>query len=375
MTSAAQQVYLDHNATTPVLPAVAAAMVEALARVGNPSSVHGAGRAARQAIDEARRQVATLVGAPTESVVFTSGGTEANNLALVGAGDVVVSAIEHDSVLRAVPDAARVPVTAQGVVDPAALDAQLGRAKADIVSVMLANNETGAIQPVAEIAAVAHRHGALVHCDAIQAAGRIDVDFETLGVDLMSLSAHKLGGPMGVGALLVRPGVAVAARALGGGQESWRRAGTENVPGIVGFGVAAAAARHAVARMDDLRQWRDAMEAKLRAIAPEIPIYGAEGDNSLGRLANTSCVGMPGVKGETQVMGFDLAGIAVSAGSACSSGKVTPSAVLAAMGIESEAAGEAIRVSLGWTTQPGDIDRFVEAWGKIYDRTRRREAA
>lgn len=371
MAGAAHQVYLDHNATTPVLPAVAAAMVDALGRVGNPSSVHAAGRAARQAVDEARRQVATLVGAPTESVVFTSGGTEANNLALAGATHVAVSAIEHDSVCRAAPNGAIVRVSAQGAVDLAALDATLSSTRVEIVSIMLANNETGVIQPVAEAAKVAHRHGALMHCDAIQAAGRIDVDFEALGVDLMSLSAHKLGGPMGVGALLVRPGVAVAARALGGGQESWRRAGTENVPGIVGFGVAAAAARHAVARMDDLRAWRDAIEARLRAIAPEIPIYGAASE----RLANTSCIGMPSVKGETQVMGFDLAGIAVSAGSACSSGKVTSSAVLSAMGVEKEAAGEAIRVSLGWTTQPGDIDRFVDAWRKIYDRTRRREAA
>lgn len=371
MAAAAQQVYLDHNATTPVLPAVAAGVVDALARVGNPSSVHGAGRAARQAIDEARRRVATLVGAPAESVVFTSGGTEANNLALVDAGSAVVSAIEHDSVLRAVPDAARVPVAADGVLDLPALDALVAERKPAVVSVMLANNETGVIQPVARVAEIAHCHGALMHCDAIQAAGRIDVDFEALGVDLMSLSAHKLGGPMGVGALLVRPGVTLAARALGGGQESWRRAGTENVPGIVGFGVAAAAARHAIARMDDLRQWRDAIEARLRAIAPEIPIYGVEAE----RLANTSCIGMPGVKGETQVMGFDLAGIAVSAGSACSSGKVTQSAVLTALGVDSEAAGEAIRVSLGWTTQPGDVDRFVEAWSKIYDRTRRREAA
>lgn len=371
MTSAVPQVYLDHNATTPVLPVVAAAVVDALGRVGNPSSVHGAGRAARQAVDEARRQVATLVGAPVDAVVFTSGGSEANNLALIGAGKVVASAIEHDSVLRAVPDAVRAPVTAQGIVDLDALDALVARSKPAVVSIMLANNETGVIQPVAKAAEIAHRHGALMHCDAIQAAARIDIDFEALGVDLMSLSAHKLGGPMGVGALLVRPGVAVAARMLGGGQESWRRAGTENVPGIVGFGVSAAAARHAVSRMDDLRAWRDAIEARLGAIAPKVPIYGRESE----RLANTSCIGMPGVKGETQVMGFDLAGIAVSAGSACSSGKVTHSAVLAAMGANEEAAGEAIRVSLGWTTQPGDIDRFIAAWSNIYDRTRRREAA
>ncbi len=367
----AQQVYLDHNATTPVLPAVAAAMVESLARVGNPSSVHGFGRAQRQAVDSARREVAALVNAPVEAVIFTAGGTEANNLALMSADGVVVSAVEHDSVLRAVPDAARAPVTTDGVVDLPALNTLCAAKPVEVVSLMLANNETGAIQPVAAAAEIAHRHGALIHCDAIQAAGRIAVDFEALGVDLMSLSAHKLGGPMGVGALVVRPGVAVAARVLGGGQEAWRRAGTENVPGIVGFGVAAAAAKHAQARMDDLRQWRDAIEARLRAISPEIPIYGEK----VERLANTSCIGMPGVKGETQVMGLDLAGIAVSAGSACSSGKVTRSAVLAAMGVDEEPAGEAIRVSLGWTTQPGDVDLFVQAWTKIYDRTRRREAA
>lgn len=367
----ATPIYLDHNATTPVLPAVVEAMAKAMGRVGNPSSVHGFGRAARYAVDRARRQVAALVGAPAESVVFTSGGTEANNLALAGEGRAIVSAIEHDSVLRATPDAVRAPVTRDGIVDLQALDALAAEHRPAVVSVMLANNETGAIQPVAEAAAIAHRHGALVHCDAVQAAGKIAVDFEALGVDLMSLSAHKLGGPTGVGALVVRSGVAVTARALGGGQERWRRAGTENVPGIVGFGVAAEAAGKLAAGTKEICAWRDEIETRLRDIAPEIPIYG----KGAARLANTSCIGMPGVKGETQVMILDLAGIAVSAGSACSSGKVTPSAVLTAMGRDREAAGEAIRISLGWSSEAADVERFVEAWSELYRRTRDRKAA
>ncbi|MCC7045519.1 MAG: cysteine desulfurase [Alphaproteobacteria bacterium] len=372
--STAQPVYLDHNASAPMLPAVVAAMAEALAEPGNPSSVHGFGRAARQRIDAARRAVARLVGAAEQEVVFTSGGTEANNLALEGvaADRIVVSAIEHDSVLRAAPEAERIPVTDDGVVDLDALDAMLARGGGALVSIMLANNETGVIQPVAEAAAMAHRHGAVIHCDAIQAAGRMAVDVGALGVDLLSLSAHKLGGPLGVGALVVRSGVALAPMLRGGGQERWRRAGTENVPGIVGFGVAAGAAGDAAGRMETLAAWRDDIERQVRDIAPDAPIYG----RGAARLANTSCLGMPGVKGETQVMAFDLAGIAVSAGSACSSGKVTPSAVLAAMGAPPQAAGEAIRVSLGRGNRAEDIDRFVAVWRDVYQRARRlRQAA
>jgi cysteine desulfurase len=368
-------IYLDHNATTPVLPAAAAAVAEALARTGNPSSVHGFGRAARASLDRARRAVARLVGAAEDAVVFTSGGTEANNLALTGVAGarVLVSAIEHDSVLRAAPTAERIPVTQEGVVDLQALDRLLaaGSDGRTLVSVMLANNETGVIQPVAEVAAIARRHGALVHCDAVQAAGRIAVDLASLGADMLTLSAHKLGGPPGVGALVVRAGLALAPLLRGGGQEGWRRAGTENLPGIAGFAAAAEAAASAPGRMAELGALRDALERRIRAIAPQVPVYGA----GAPRLANTSCIGMPGVKGETQVMAFDLAGIAVSAGAACSSGKVAASAVLSAMGATPAAAAEAIRVSFGPGNGAGDVDRFVVAWRELYERTRRLRAA
>jgi cysteine desulfurase len=374
----ARAIYLDHNATAPVLPAVAAAVADALSRVGNPSSVHGFGRAARRAVEHARAEVAALVGVPDSWVVFTSGGTEANDLALNGVvlngistDRILVSAVEHDSVLRAAANAARVPVDRSGIIDLSALDAALAGSGAALVSVMLANNETGVIQPIARVVEIAHRHGAVVHCDAVQAAGRIEVDMKVLGVDLMTLSAHKLGGPTGIGALIVHDGVRLAARLRGGGQERWRRAGTENVAGIVGFGIAAAAARQDRARMAEFAALRDSIERGIRDIAPEAPIYGSDAP----RLANTSCVGMPGVKGETQVMAFDWAGIAVSAGAACSSGKVTPSEVLKAMGADDKAAAEAIRVSLGAGNTAEHASRFVAEWKTLYDRTRRLKAA
>ena len=374
-------IYLDHNATAPVLPDVAAAVAGALSLGGNPSSVHRFGRAARQAVDRARAAVAALVGAPAGWVVFTSGGTEANNLALasapalkdVAADRVLVSAIEHDSVLRAVPDAIRVKVGGDGVVDLAALDALLAQGKGGraLVSLMLANNETGVIQPIAQAAVIAHRHGATLHCDAVQAAGRVAIDMNALGADLLTLSAHKLGGPTGVGALIVRDGVDLTPMLSGGGQESWRRAGTENVAGIAGFGVAAEAGQQGLARMAEIAALRDEIERGIRDIAPQAPIYGSRAP----RLANTSCIGMPGVKGETQVMAFDLAGIAVSAGAACSSGKVAPSAVLGAMGAGETQAAEAVRVSLGRGNTREHATRFVAEWKALYDRTRRLKAA
>ena len=358
--------YLDYNATAPMRPAVADAMAAALGATGNPSSVHRFGRLARQRIEEARGTVAALVGARPGQVVFTSGGTEANNLALAGVGrPAVVSAIEHDSVLRAAPAAPRVPVHADGAIDLDALDDLLGAcAEPAVVSLMLANNETGVIQPVAKAAALARAHGALVHCDAVQAPGRIRVDFDALGVDMMSLSAHKLGGPHGVGALIVADHVILAPSLRGGGQERQRRAGTENVAGIVGFAAAAEAAINAIADMARLGRLRDRLEQALAALAPDLVVFGARAP----RLANTSCLTMPGVAAETQVMALDLAGVAVSAGSACSSGKVSPSHVLAAMGAGRELADQAIRVSLGWATVDADIDLMIDAWGALHAR-------
>ncbi len=367
-------VYLDYNATTPVRPEAAAAVADALALTGNASSVHRFGRLARRKLEDAREAVAALVGAPAERVVFTSGGTEANNLALTGAGRArrLVSAGEHDSVLNVAAGvegrAERIPLRRDGVVDLDALEARLGEdSRPALVSVMLANNETGVIQPIARAAETAHGRGALVHCDAVQGAGKIPVDMAALGVDLLSLSAHKLGGPQGVGALIVAEGLELAPLMRGGGQERRHRAGTENLPGIAGFGAAAECALAGLERMAGLAELRDRLERCLRARAPEIKIYGA----GAPRLPNTSCFGVPGLAAEIQVIALDLAGIAVSAGAACSSGKVAPSHVLGAMGASEAEAGSAIRVSLGWDSGAAGIERFLEAWSALYSRSAR----
>ncbi|MBT3306378.1 MAG: cysteine desulfurase [Alphaproteobacteria bacterium] len=368
-------VYLDHNATTTIRPVVRDAVARALDLTGNASSVHGAGRTARKVIEDARDQIAALVGAKSSEVVFTSGGTEANNLAIRGLDTgskrprVLASAVEHVSVLKAAANVEPIAVDAQGVVDLAALDAMLAESPAEaapaLVSVMLANNETGVIQPVAEVAAIAETHGALVHCDAIQAAGKIPVDMAALGVHLMSLSAHKFGGPAGVGALVVAEKMdqPLSALVFGGGQERGRRAGSENLPGISGMGVAAEETLKHLPDSERLSVWRERIEQELCRHGG-VRVLGADAL----RLGNTSCLTMPGVASERQVIAFDLAEIALSAGSACSSGKVEPSHVLAAMGVAANDADTAIRVSLGWTTTEQDIDRFLAAWAEIFAR-------
>lgn len=358
--SARERIYLDHNATTPLKPAVRAAMVQAMDLVGNPSSVHAFGRTARRAVEEARAAVAALVGVKPAQVLFTGSGTEANNMALRGfpGRAVLTSAIEHESVLAANPAAERLPVTPDGVIDQAALAAALERATSPLLSLMVANNETGVIQPVAEAARLAHARGALVHADAVQAAGRLPLSFAELGVDLLTLSAHKLGGPAGVGALILAEGLEPEALIRGGGQEKRKRAGTENLLGIVGFGSAARLARDELPAAADLASLRDRLEREALAGAPHARIMGA----GAARVPNTSCLVLPGLPGETQVMALDLAGVAVSAGSACSSGKVKPSHVLAAMGADAVTAASAIRVSLGWTSDDEAVDRFLTAW-------------
>jgi len=352
-------VYLDYNASAPVKPAVVAAMTALLGRVGNPSSVHSFGRQARRAVEQAREQVAALVGAKPAQVIFTASGTEANNLALRGFPEraLLVSAIEHESVRRAAQDATVIPVGSDGVVDLAMLAALLAdAARPTLVSVMLANNETGIVQPLAELVALAHRHGALVHTDAVQAPGRLALDMAALGVDLLTVSSHKIGGPQGAAALIARTDpVPLLA---GGGQERGRRAGTENVAALAGFGVAAELAAAELAEAPSIARLRDALEAGVRAVSNKAVVIGA----GQKRLPNTSCLALPGIKAETQVMALDLAGVAVSAGSACSSGKVSASHVLAAMGLPRGVASSAIRVSLGWTTGDHDVERFVAAW-------------
>ena len=362
-------IYLDYNATAPIKPEVVTAVSETMMLAGNPSSVHGFGRDVRKRIEDAREQIAALIGCSPPELVFTAGGTEANNTALSGAGRrvFIVSAIEHPAVLRtaeAVADEHIVlPVDSEGLLDLGALDKALAAHGPEaLVSVMLANNETGVIQPVAEIAARSTAAGALVHCDAVQAPGRIPVSFAGLGVDMMSIAAHKFAGPKGIGALVVRSGLEIAPLIYGGGQERGLRGGTENAAGIVGFGTAAQLAQGDLARAGEIAALRDRLEARLRETEPDVVIFseGAE------RLPNTSCLTMPGVQSETQVMGLDLAGVAVSAGSACSSGKVEPSHVLRALGAADAVGGCAIRVSMGWATTEEETERFLGTWRALY---------
>ena len=373
--------YLDHNATTPVRPAVREAMRVAFEQVGNPSSVHRFGALARRRAEDARAKVASLVNADPQDVVFTSGGTEANNLAITGLErPVLVSAVEHDSVLapaREVPQGFRItPVDSEGIIDLDALDSALAEVgQPALVSVMLANNETGVIQPLSEVARTAHARGALLHCDAVQGAGRITLDLASLGADLLTLSAHKLGGPMGVGALILAPGLEIRARATGGAQEMRRRAGTENLPGIAGFGVAADLAAQELesegqADLSVVAALRDGLEQAVSDV-PGVRVYGA----GAPRVGNTSCFSLAGVSSETQVMALDLDGVAISAGAACSSGKIGASHVLSAMGVAEAEARCAIRVSLGGQTERAHIDRFLESWFALVRRTRKHGAA
>jgi len=358
--------YLDWNATAKLRPEAQAAVIAALDVTGNPSSVHAAGRAARRLIEEARDRVAALVGVTSRDVVFTSGGTEANMLALAPAlGEVLlVSTIEHPSVRSGGRFAAAedIAVTAAGVVDLVALERQLAGRLRPLVSLMLANNETGVIQPVAEAAALVHAAGGLLHVDAVQGPGRIACDFKALGADLMTLSSHKIGGPQGVGALIRRDGLTLDSQIKGGGQERGARAGTENVVGIAGFGAAAEAARQGwTAEAAGMAALRDRLEAGIKAIAPKAVIFGAEA----ARLPNTTLFSVPDMKAETAVIAFDLEGVAVSSGAACSSGKVAPSHVLAAMGTQPELARGAIRVSLGYATSDEDVGTILKAWVKL----------
>jgi cysteine desulfurase len=381
-----ERAYLDHNASSPLRPEVMTAVIAALAGPGNASSVHHEGRQARAMVETAREEVAALAGVSPVQIVFTSGGTEANAMALspawLGGGEdarLFVSAVEHPSVLKggqfAPADIEVLPVDADGVVD---LDAAAERFRqqdgaAFMASLMLANNETGAIQPIERFAALVHGHGGILHCDAVQAAGKLPLDGAVRSADLVTLSAHKLGGPKGVGALVLANGRLAFARPLlaGGGQERGYRAGTENVAAISGFGVAAGIAQRELADIGRLTGLRDRVEADVASIAPEAAVFarGAE------RLPNTLCFAVAGMQAETLLMAFDLAGVALSAGSACSSGKVERSHVLMAMGVAAELAGAAVRVSLGWNSTPADAERFRAAWQRIYEKFQERRRA
>jgi cysteine desulfurase len=362
------RVYLDHAASSPLHPAARDSVIRAFELAGNPSSVHAEGRAARALLEAARRTVRQAIGAGDAGVlVFTSGATEANAMALRTSGQALASAVEHPSVL-AQPGVAALPVDGAGRLDLGALEAKLVGGEVRVVALMLANNETGVVQPVAEAARLAHAAGARLHVDAVQALGKLPVDVEALGCDSLALSAHKLGGPKGVGALWLRDPDAVPPLLHGGGQEARRRAGTENVPGIAGFAAALEAlAAAAPARLAALRR---ELEAALPSLAPDAVVIAADTD----RAPHIVALALPGLPAATQVMALDLDGIAVSAGAACSSGKVGRSHVLAAMGLPDGLADCTIRVSLGWNNVPDDIARFLAAWGRLAARRRRHAA-
>ncbi|MBR0692996.1 cysteine desulfurase family protein [Bradyrhizobium lablabi] len=370
-----ERVYLDWNATTPLRPEAKAAMEAAWELSGNPSSVHSEGRRARRVVEDAREAVARAVGARPQDVVFLSGGTEANALALTpglrrGSGArvtrLLVSAVEHASVLAGgrfpAETIGTIKATPSGVVDLEHLRSLLNDGPPALVSVMLANNETGAIQPVAEVGEIVHAAGGVVHVDAVQAFGKIAFDLTSLQADLLSLSAHKIGGPKGIGALVLGQDTeGLDALLRGGGQELGRRAGTENVAGISGFGAATKAAMADLkADAARVRRLRDQLEDGLRQ-TPGLTVFS----DDVKRLHNTILFTAPGMKAETAVIGFDLAGVAVSSGSACSSGKVQPSHVLAAMGYRREMTQGAVRLSLGWSTTETDVDLALKAWRKL----------
>src|SRR6185312_9115038 len=367
----AERLYFDWNATAPLRPEAHAAMSAALALTGNASSVHAEGRAARAAIEDARLKVAALVGAEARNVTFTSGATEANMLALTPAIEVggrkeprdrlFVSAVEHPSVKSggrfAAGSVETLPVNGDGIVDLHTLKIAVHRAAQPLVSVLLANNETGVVQPIAEIAAIVHAANGILHVDSVQAPGRIPVDIEALGADLLTLSSHKIGGPQGAGALVRRENLHIAEPLIkGGGQERSQRAGTENVAAIAGFGAAAAMAMQADTQ--HMAALRDRLETGLKSANSGVVIFG----ESVSRLPNTALFAVPGLKAETVLIALDLNGIAVSSGSACSSGKVAASHVLASMGVEPALARGAIRVSIGPTTTEAEIERFLATW-------------
>ncbi|MDX2274940.1 MAG: cysteine desulfurase family protein [Hyphomonadaceae bacterium] len=354
-------VYCDYNAGAPVRPEAAAAVARALGVGGNPSSVHGAGRAAKALMEDAREKIAASIGALVENLVFTSGATEALHLALssAGAASVIISAVEHDALYEHASRtyaAHLAPVDEDGVLDLSSLAALLEKApKPALVAVQLANNETGVIQPVTHIAALAREHGALLLVDAAQALGRLPVSIADLDATYLVLSSHKIGGPAGAGALALAPGAPFVTSRFGGGQERGRRPGTENVAAIAGFGAAAEIAaseqQREAARLIALR---DCFEAGL---PNDAVVFGAHAP----RLPNTSNFALPGLNAETAVIAMDIAGVAVSSGAACSSGKVRSSRVLAAMGVKPDLAKSALRVSFGWASNDADVDRTLSA--------------
>jgi cysteine desulfurase len=366
----AERLYFDYNATMPLIPEAFSAMTRILHMTGNASSVHRFGREMRQELEEARKTIASHLKAIPEEIIFTSGGSEANNTVIhtfqkLGAR-IIVSAVEHACVLKAATTADIIPVNQAGVIDLGALETLLQERKGQptLVSVMLANNETGVIQPLEKIVALAHQYGAKVHSDCAQALGKIPFTFADLGVDYLSLSSHKIGGPLGAGVLIVKKGASFEPFVVGAGQEKGRRAGTYNTPAFAGFAAALEIVTPTIWQVT--KKLRDYFEVQVKEICPEVLIFGFGEE----RLPNTSYIAMPGVNQETQLVAFDLEGIAVSAGTACTSGKIEPSHVLIAMGFANEVAREAIRVSFGPYVTQDQVDRLIHAWKQLYERTR-----
>lgn len=362
-----RRIYLDYNASAPLKVDVKAAMLDVMDDPANASAVHRYGRTARMRVENARQKIASAVSAKTEGVIFTSGAPEANNTVFLNFFDmpIIASTIEHPTVMAALPhdDLQLVPVDTNGVIELDKLEQALQHSDAPaLISVIWVNNETGVIQPISDIAKLAKNYDALLHTDASQALGKIDVSFE--GIDLMTLSSHKIGGPQGVGALVIRPDLDIEPLIVGGGQEKNRRAGTENVAGIVGFGVAADIAVENLDQYKKLGEWRDMIESEIAQYSSDSVFFGQDA----ARVSNTTMFATPGMPADTQVINLDLEGIAVSNGSACSSGRVEPSRILTAMGASEDMANSAIRVSLGWATTEDDVKMFIEVWKKIYDR-------
>ncbi|MEM7618478.1 MAG: cysteine desulfurase family protein [Pseudomonadota bacterium] len=361
------KIYLDYNATAPIRPEVINLMMKVMSETGNASSVHGHGRAARKYVEDARIQVANMCGVDADQVIFTSGATEATNAALNQFKDkkAIISSIEHPAVKDSLPNAIEVPVTSDGLIDMNAYEQLINEgAPPALVSIMLVNSETGVIQPIAKMAKMAKEKGALFHTEVVQAAGRIDINLETLGVDYMSLSAHKFAGPQGIGALILRKGLEAPKFMRGGGQERNCRAGTHNTAGIAGMGLAAEMATAQMDQYQKIGEMRETLEKRLKEISNKAIIYG----ENAPRICNTTNVGLPSLPAQTQLMSLDLDGISVSSGSACSSGTFKPSDVLMAMGVSEEDAKCALRISLGWNTTSADIDAFITSWSKLVDR-------
>lgn len=360
-----KKIYLDYNATCPILPEVISAVADAMAVAGNASSIHSHGRDARKLVEEARRSIGATIDVSPQQIIFTSGATEANNTVLrsFSGQRILVSSIEHPSVIESGVEVISIPVRPSGIIDLGALEQLLTEAPTALVSVMLVNNETGVIQPVAEAAQLAKTHGAKFHCDAVQAFGRIPLTRAGTGADYLTLSAHKIGGPHGVGALVIAPGTHFEKLLQGGGQERRQRAGTENVAAISGFGIAAAKAHAALSTYANLAALRDRIEAHVSS-CPAVTVYGRDAP----RAANTLMLSVRGIPSDTLLMAFDLEGVSVSSGSACSSGTTRFSYVLEAMGVTPSQTLATVRVSLGWGSCEKDVEHFCAVWDKLRER-------